>query len=197
MNWIRDQLESRHISQATLAEPVGLTAVQMNKVLSGYRVLQSTEADAIRRYFGYDLPEDVAQPVAIAGRISAGDGLMLVDDHERGGGLSHVQRPAWAPKRGIVGAEVVGSSAEPWALNGDIIFWRRNAYGVLPEDLGRPVVAETEDGEVFLKRLGAGSASGLWSLISINPTYPSIMEVRLNWACRTLAALASDQVVKV
>ena len=88
MNWIRDQLESRHISQATLAEAVGLTAVQMNKVLSGYRVLQSTEADAIRRYFGYDLPEDVAQPVAIAGRISAGDGLMLVDDHERGGGLS-------------------------------------------------------------------------------------------------------------
>lgn len=56
VTWIRDQLEKRGISQAVLGEAIGLTSVQINKILTGYRRLQSDEADRIRDFLGDEPP---------------------------------------------------------------------------------------------------------------------------------------------
>jgi transcriptional regulator with XRE-family HTH domain len=194
VNWIREQLAIAGKTQADLGDAIGLTSVQVNKILQGNRSLKSFEADKIRRFFGFSLPEERPSTLAVAGRVAAGDHLELVDDYARGEGMYHIVRPDWAPASGIVAAEVDGSSAEPWALPGDIIFWSRKALAVHQEDLGRPVVAETEDGRIMLKRLATGSRLGLWSLLSINPTHPNVMDVKLKWASRVLAPLPRDEV---
>lgn len=59
--WIRQQLEHAGVSQAALGAAVGLTPVQINKILTGYRRLYADEADKIRQFFGYTAPEDAAE----------------------------------------------------------------------------------------------------------------------------------------
>jgi len=58
MEWVKQQMERRGIGQRELGEAIGLSESQMSKVIHGGRKLSSTEADAIRRYFGYRLPDD-------------------------------------------------------------------------------------------------------------------------------------------
>lgn len=194
MEWIRLQLALAGETQADLGDAIGLTSVQVNKILCGIRSLKAAEADRIRKHFGYELPEDRPSAIAVVGRVGAGDHVELFDDHAKGAGLYNIGRPDWVPAHNVAAAEVSGSSAEPWTLEGDIIFWRRNVVGVLEEDLGRPVIAEIEDGRVVLKRLGVGQEPGLWSLYSLNPNHPNIIGVRLVWAARVLAPLPRDQI---
>lgn len=68
MNWISSELANRGMTQADLAARIGLTEVQMSKVMRGSRRLTSDEADSIRRCFGYKLPEEAAQD-ALEGAI--------------------------------------------------------------------------------------------------------------------------------
>ena len=60
VNWIDKQIERRGINRRELAEHIGLTESQMSKVMNGTRRLTADEADAIRRFFGYRLPDDPA-----------------------------------------------------------------------------------------------------------------------------------------
>ena len=197
MDWIRQQLRIRDVSQRDLAHAIGLTDAKMSNIMNGRRRISADEADSIRRFFGFRPPEEMNPSIAVVGKVGAGDHIQLYDDHEKGGGLFQITRPSWIPNTGCVAAQIDGSSAEPWALDGDIIFWRREAIGVLEEDIGRPVVAETEDGRVLLKRLAPGSRPSLWSLLSINPTHPALYDVTLRWASRVMAPLSRDEIVEI
>lgn len=197
MAWLREQLELRELTQREVAAAAGMTEQMLSNALNGRRGLRAQELDAIRRKLGFTLPEDQPSTVAIAGRVAAGDHLDLVDDFEKGDGLYHILRPGWLASHGVVGAEISGSSAEPWALEGDLIFWRRHAMGVLSEDVGRPVVAQLASGRIVLKRLLHGSRPGLWTLMSLNPAHPNLVDVEVEWASRVLPPLPRDQVRKV
>lgn len=59
--WIDKQLAMRHMNRRELADKVGMTEVQVSKVMNGFRKLSLREADSIRRTFGYRLPEDPIQ----------------------------------------------------------------------------------------------------------------------------------------
>lgn len=192
--WIRQQLALAGKTQGDLGDAIGLTSVQINKILKGGRQLKADEADRIRKFFGFTLPEERPTTISVAGRVGAGDFVNLSDDYEKGGGIYHIARPQWVPASGVAAAEIVGSSAEPWALEGDIIFWRREAIAVFPEDLGRAVVAELTDGRVMLKRLASSQIPGKWSLLSLNPTHPNLMDVGVKWAARVLPVLPRDDV---
>lgn len=63
MEWVRQQLEQRKVSQGELGGAIGLTESQISKVMGGSRKLSSKEADAIRRFFGYRLPDDPADTI--------------------------------------------------------------------------------------------------------------------------------------
>ena len=54
LDWIRQELEKRSLSQADLGDEIGLTSVQINKVLTGYRALKASEADRIRRFLSIE-----------------------------------------------------------------------------------------------------------------------------------------------
>lgn len=194
LSWLKKQLAARNMTQREAAHIAGMTEQMFTNIIKGRRQLALDEADALRRAFGFALPEDAPVTIAVAGKVSAGDGIELIDDYAKGAGMYQILRPAWLPKSGLVAAVIEGTSAEPFAFNGDVIFWRRDGLVVHPEDLGRPVVAELADGRVMLKRLATSAARGKWSLLSINPTHPNIMDVDLRWAARVLAPLAADEV---
>jgi len=194
MDWLRNQMDARDLSQRELANKIGITEQMFTNVMAGRRLFKASEADAIRRFFGYSLPEDTPRGIAVAGRVAAGDNLVLVDDFAKGDGLYQIERPQWVAGTGVVAAEIQGQSASPWALPGNIIFWRRHDVTVFQEDLGRPVIAELENGHVMLKKLGASEKKGHWSLYSINPSHPNLLDVKLIWAARVMAPLPRDQV---
>jgi len=58
MQWIDEQLKERGMNRRQLAEAIGFTESQMSKTMAGTRQLSAQEADAIRRLFGYRLPDD-------------------------------------------------------------------------------------------------------------------------------------------
>lgn len=59
--WIRQELAAAGKTQADLAEAIGLTSVQVNKILTGQRRLKADEADRIRAFLG--IPPSVPQRV--------------------------------------------------------------------------------------------------------------------------------------
>jgi transcriptional regulator with XRE-family HTH domain len=193
--WIRQQLAIAGKTQAQLAEAFGMSSVQVNKILTGYRRLKAEEADSIRRFFGYELPEERPSAIAVVGTVQESDLLTVANGD--GSCLYSIRRPSWVPSGNIQAAEITGSSAEPWALRGDIVFWSSPVSGVSEDDLGRPVIAQTKDGRLLLKRLASSHVPGRWSLLSLNPTHPNLMDVELDWAARVISPLASDQVVVV
>lgn len=58
MNWLRRQLEDRGITQADAGLAIGLSESKMSKVMNGSRKLSADEADGLRRFLGYHLPDD-------------------------------------------------------------------------------------------------------------------------------------------
>lgn len=197
MDWLRNQMVERGMTQHELAMRVGMTDQMFTNVVKGRRKFKAEEVDRIRQIFHHDLPLPTPPAIAVAGKVGAGDHVELVDDYARGAGIYHIRRPQWIPTSGVVAAVVDGSSAEPWALDGDIVFWRREYEAVSMADLGRPVIAECKSGEVMLKRLAMGNKPGRWSLLSINPTHPSLFDVELKWAARAMPPLAKDEVFVV
>lgn len=194
MEWVRQQLEIKGLTQRALADALGITEQKLSHVFHGRRNIKAQEADCIRRFFGYVLPEDRPATIAVSGRVDANDRLVLVDSEAQEAGVFQIARPDWLPTEGVYAAQIDGSSAEPWALAGDIVFWQKNEGDVFIEDLGRPVIAETSDGQTVLKRLASGSSAGLWSLLSLNPTHPNLIDVELKWASRVMPPLPFDNV---
>lgn len=79
MQWIDEQLEKRGWPRRKLVEAApSLTETKISLVMSGSRRLTADEADAIRRFFGYRLPDD--PPSSIADEIQ--DKLSLLGDSQ-------------------------------------------------------------------------------------------------------------------
>lgn len=60
MEWLKYEMQARGLKARHIAEAIGLNDGQMSLVLSGKRKLSAMEADNIRRYLGYTLPDDEA-----------------------------------------------------------------------------------------------------------------------------------------
>jgi len=88
-------MEIKGISQRELGIAIVLSDAKISNVLRGAMQLKSDEADGIRRYFGFTLPEDRTPLIAVAGHVGAGDHIELHDDQEKGSGLYQIERPTW------------------------------------------------------------------------------------------------------
>jgi len=63
VEWIDRQLEARQLPRKVLADAIpGMTEVKLSLSMSGRRRFTVDEADAIRRFFGYSLPDDPKDP---------------------------------------------------------------------------------------------------------------------------------------
>ena len=79
LEWIDEQLKKRKLPRRALAFAIpGMTEAKLSLVMSGTRKLSSTEADNIRRFFGYRLPDD---PITtLADKVQAS--LSALDDDQ-------------------------------------------------------------------------------------------------------------------
>ena len=80
MEWIDKQLQERSLPRRALADAIpSLTETKLSLVIAGKRRLTADEADAIRRFFGYRLPDD--PPISVFDRIE--DQLAKLDEGQR------------------------------------------------------------------------------------------------------------------
>lgn len=80
MNWLKSQLKEKGISQAEIAQLLGVTQGKVSKMLNGALQIKSSDADRIRRHLGYLLPEDL-QPGTLEYEIMTA--LAELDAHEK------------------------------------------------------------------------------------------------------------------
>ena len=60
MEWLKAEMAARGLKNRDIGNAIGLDDGQISRVLSGGRKLSATEADKIRRFLGYTLPDDEA-----------------------------------------------------------------------------------------------------------------------------------------
>lgn len=197
MEWLRSQMDQRKLTQRDLAAVVGMTEQMFTNVMAGRRRFKSSEVDAIRRSFGYRLPEDPSPSIAVAGCVGAGAMVDLVDAYEKGDGLYHVVCPPQLSPRGIVAVEVEGASMLPLYAPGTVLFYSRDAVGVPTEAIGRVCVCEDESGKAWVKVIKTGSVEGTFSLISVGPEAENMHGIRLKWAASVRFHLAPEMVERV
>ncbi len=58
LDWVRDELSARGMTQRALGKAVGLDEATISKTLRGTRQLTATELVAMLRLFGYPTPWD-------------------------------------------------------------------------------------------------------------------------------------------
>ena len=61
VQWIDEQLRARGQNRRQLADAMGFPEPKLSKIMNGSQRLTAEEADGIRRYFGYRLPDDPPQ----------------------------------------------------------------------------------------------------------------------------------------
>lgn len=74
LEWIREQLSDRQMTQAELASRINLSPVQMSKILNGSRQLKADEAERIRKELGgkaHDHLDDDPEKIRIYNRVDS------------------------------------------------------------------------------------------------------------------------------
>lgn len=189
LGWLRRELEARDISQATLAENIGLTSVQVNKVLTGYRALQSSEADKIRRYFGYRIPEEPPVEAPICGVVhneAVIHDLALDDDFYQ---RQRIAVPDIIPATHACAVRVREGAMLPVFEDGDALIFVKPTRGVASDAIGKNCICQDFNGNTSVRRLRRGTSPGKYNLLAINPEADCFYDVSLVWATRILLHL--------
>lgn len=191
LDWIRQQLDEKGISQLKLAAAIGLTPVQLNKTLQGNRVLRASEADNIRRYFGYTLPEDETPTKVENGEaeprnkllvtvydVAASAGPGIYNEYETQA-YSLAFPPNYLAKltssspKFLAIISVKGESMEPTLLDDDIVLFDTSKTSLAYDGL----FVLRFDGALHVKRVSRSPKKGSVTIISDNQSlYPPI-----NW----------------
>ena len=131
--------------------------------------------------------------VPIVGRVGAGALVSnydaYADDYSQ---APQIYCPPGLDPDGLFAVEVKGDSMAPLYEDGDVLLFNQGMSGIPTELLGRKCICEDDDGNCWVKVVNAGSAPGLFHLISLNPTSQNRYDVRLQWASRVLQAIPSE-----
>lgn len=116
--------------------------------------------------------------IPVIGKVSAGAEALFEDDYAMGAAEDYLV--PWQVEDRIV-LTVDGDSMQPRFRHGEkLVFGPR--YDDPTPLVGLEVMARISDGRKVVKILRRGSAPGLWTLHSINTSYPPIEDVQLLWA---------------
>lgn len=136
--------------------------------------------------------------IAVAGFVGAGDSVELVDAFSKGDGHYFIPCPPQISPHGVVAVEVKGDSMSPIYADGDVLLYSRSTHeGVPSEAIGRQVIAQTEDERVWVKQLKVGRETGLFHLLSLNPSGVNLLDQRVVWAAPVRLHLPKEFVKRV
>lgn len=183
-SWLRAGMKLRGVTQAQLAEKLGLQQNQISKMVRGTRDISALEAAEAARFLNIAMPGE-ENTLHVVGYVGAGAEVIPIDD---GDPLSVVQVDFPVP-RGSVAAIVRGDSMYPIFEDGDLV-----AYGGEPlppeKAVGSTCVVQLADGRMLIKRVRRGTKDGLYTLTSSNA--PDIEDVPLEWARAFVLRLSRD-----
>lgn len=177
-------------SQAVFAEHVKLDSTKLSNILRGIRRITPKEIDRFSAALNVTpseireaLGEEVNAPplMNISGYVGAADRVFICSDGSDVVTDEFIQIPFYYYK-GIL-LEIRGESMLPRYNPGEIIGITIPVEGYIDDSLiGRDVVARLSDDSYVLKILHRGSEKGKYTLISINPSVPPIIDTKLLWA---------------
>jgi len=177
--WLQEALKSSGVGQSAMSRHLTLSLgrsidrAAVNKMTKGTRAIAADELKVIERVTGHEAPTELEVPVK--GFIGAGESVEAVSDMDNG---EMVEAPRDA-RPGTVAAIVRGNSMFPTLRDGWTIYWSR----MLPakELINDLCVVHLEDGRIMVKVIRAGSAPDFWTLQSVNPMNPDLVDQVVRW----------------
>ncbi|MDK8874709.1 MULTISPECIES: XRE family transcriptional regulator [Paracoccus] len=190
-------LAERGLKQRWLVEQLDVSPGYVSNLVAGTKRPSAQMLERIAEVF--ELPASAIledqRPVAVAGKVGAGNTVVeLVDAYAKGGGLYHVAAPDDLPSSGIVAVEVAGDSMSPLIEPGDIVFFTRHFVGIDPAAIGHVSICQTDDGRALIKQIRRGREEGTFDLYSVNSAHPPEYGVRLVWAAPWRRAIRRQDV---
>lgn len=180
-DWLRTALDATQMSQTALATELtnhlhrSIDRAAVNKMVKGTRDIAGDELLAIEEITGFEAPKTIKVP--LRGRVSAGEGAIAFDDDNS----ELIEAPARA-RPTTIAVEVSGDSMFPAYDPGTILFYSEN---VPPEmRVNRRCIVRLVDGRMFVKILRRGSTDHTWTLQSINPNYPDMIDEVIEWVAK-------------
>lgn len=179
---IEVEMEAKGFSPRSLSLKAGLSVTAVRDVLQRvenpgigtlYKIAEALDMSFDHLSGGAHVP--------LVGRIGAGGEVALFDDQDEE--FEMVLRPplTLGPVMALV---VTGDSMLPKYDPGDIVYVTREHDGVLPQYLGRHCAVHLSDGGTYLKILSPGTASGRYTLRSLNAG--DMENVEVIWASPVL-----------
>jgi transcriptional regulator with XRE-family HTH domain len=159
---IRARREQLGWTQTELAVAAGSNQATVDRIERGL-TRNSKHLNKILIALGLEHSQSILLPVV--GYIGGGQVVYAIDDHEKGGGLEHIEAPPGV-ENGIA-LIIRGDSMSPKYDDGDIVVVEKTFHDI-SSLLGRICYVKLTDGRCYLKTLAAGSRANRYTLASLN-----------------------------
>lgn len=189
-HWFQQRLRQLGKTQRGLAKHMGLDPSRITEILNESRSIKIEEAVEIAEYLetplddlvsklGPAIARGVRASSLVVGYVGAGETVLSIDDHAKGGGLYKIEAPHG--EGGGVCVVVRGQSMAPRFKDGEHLGYSRED-GLDPANCyGRECVVQTKDGRQLVKIVEPGNKSGAVTLISVNASTPIEHNVPVEW----------------
>lgn len=189
--WFKARLRDLRKTQEGLAAHIGIDAPGTSNMLHGKRGMSIDEAALTADYLECDMYKVLKHAgivlrllppptIPVVGDASTGDLIVPRQDTEAAAIERIEAPPGYEDGSAVI---VRGDSFSPRFLNGEALAYRNKPQD--PEELlGKEVIVQLRDGRLVLKRLALGSAPGRYSLLSINPTAPVMVDAPIDWVAK-------------
>lgn len=187
-NRIREFRERNDWSQQKLADLVGTSQTQIDRLEKGQRRVSDYWLEKLARGFNCSPLELISDNgnnmVPVVGHVGAGARVLAIDDHMLGAALEEVSSPIGYDSDNIVAVRVRGDSMQPMLEDGWLLFYTKEYDGVPADCVGRLCIVKLHNGEMLVKKIRMGSQHGLYHLISHNAD--PLFDQPLEWAARVI-----------
>lgn len=177
-NRIQERIDELGLTRKEVARRLQTTEATVSRLINeraGLTLLWLRKfSSALECTVGRLVDEEGAVPVV--GYVGAGEEVHNFDDR---GELDWIE-----PKSGdlLTHAVIVrGESMWPRYEEGTVLFYRPSDH-VAPDCIGRTCIVQLADGRTLVKKLRAGSAPGLYTLVSFRA--PEMVDCEIAWAAR-------------
>lgn len=170
-----------------LAEAMGVRPGAVSEILTGIRLIKSSEIEPIIDYLELN-------SVPIMGRIGAGASIEPEHEQVPPEGLGTVELPFPIPDETIA-FEVAGDSMMPAYEDGDVVVVYKEQRYPLSNFYGEEAAVRIKTGERYLKTIERGNSSSVANLISFNAK--PINGVKIEWIGEICVTLPRGQIERL
>lgn len=188
--WFQQRLRQLGKTQRGLAKHMGLDPSRITEILNESRSIKIEEAVEIADYLetplddllsklGAAIAKGIRASSLVVGYVGAGETVLSIDDHAKGGGLYKIEAPHG--EGGSVCVVVRGNSMAPRFKDGEHLGYSREEGLDSANCYGRECVVQTKDGRQLVKIVEPGSRIGEVTLVSVNSSTPIEQNVAVEW----------------